>query len=156
MKPPQVLTGGCQCERIRYQINASPRTLYVCHCTDCQKQSSSAFGMSLIIDHASLQFTAGEAQVKYWDTHGDDGALKRCAFCENCGTRLFHAGADEIRISIKAGSLDDTRWLQPVAQIWRRSAQTWLRLDGGLIPSFDTMPDDESALTRLWKNRLQD
>jgi len=43
-----VLTGGCQCGAVRYAVAAEPLRLYVCHCRECQKQSGSAFGMSLI------------------------------------------------------------------------------------------------------------
>ena len=39
--------GGCQCGKIRYRLIAEPLMLYICHCSDCQKQSASAFGMSL-------------------------------------------------------------------------------------------------------------
>jgi hypothetical protein len=38
MKLP--LTGGCQCGALRYEIRAEPLTLYVCHCTECQRQSA--------------------------------------------------------------------------------------------------------------------
>ena len=37
--------GGCQCGAIRYQLLRAPVALYACHCRDCQKQSSSAFGL---------------------------------------------------------------------------------------------------------------
>ncbi|MBI3245138.1 MAG: type II toxin-antitoxin system HicA family toxin [Deltaproteobacteria bacterium] len=42
-KIPLPLTGGCQCGNVRYQICESPITLYVCHCTECQRQSSAGF-----------------------------------------------------------------------------------------------------------------
>ncbi len=42
-------TGGCQCGQVRYEIRAEPLTLYLCHCKECQQQSSSAFGMSLTV-----------------------------------------------------------------------------------------------------------
>ena len=42
-----MLTGGCQCGAVRYECDAAPRTLYVCHCLECRHQSGSAFGMSL-------------------------------------------------------------------------------------------------------------
>ncbi len=156
MNIPDDLSGGCRCGRIRYRINSPPRSLYACHCTDCQKQSSSAFGMSLIVDYSTLEFVTGEAEIKFWDTHVEDGSPKHCAFCKHCGTRLFHAGSDSIRISIKAGSLDDTRWLQPVAHIWLRSAQPWLSFDPDKTASFETGPDNDSVLTNLWQRQLQD
>ena len=34
--------GGCQCGAIRYRLLRAPVALYACHCSDCQKQSSSA------------------------------------------------------------------------------------------------------------------
>jgi hypothetical protein len=43
MKLPQ--TGGCQCEAIRYEITEPPQSVYTCHCTDCQRLTSSAFSM---------------------------------------------------------------------------------------------------------------
>ena len=42
-------TGGCQCGSIRYRIKQEANMLYACHCRDCQKQSGSAFGLSLIV-----------------------------------------------------------------------------------------------------------
>ncbi|MEM7293879.1 MAG: hypothetical protein AAF420_10870, partial [Pseudomonadota bacterium] len=53
-KQEDTLQGGCQCGATRYRINGQPLTFYACHCLDCQKQSSSAFGLSLWV-------AAGEA-----------------------------------------------------------------------------------------------
>ena len=41
--PELPLTGGCQCGRVRYRINAVPYVFYLCHCTECQRHTSSAF-----------------------------------------------------------------------------------------------------------------
>ena len=43
MKIPQ--TGGCQCGKIRYEIAEAPQLVYTCHCTDCQRLTSSAFSI---------------------------------------------------------------------------------------------------------------
>jgi hypothetical protein len=40
-------TGGCVCGATCYRLTAEPLTLYACHCTDCQKRSGSAFGLSM-------------------------------------------------------------------------------------------------------------
>jgi hypothetical protein len=44
MKLP--LTGGCQCGALRYEITPAPSLVYTCHCTDCQRLTSSAFSSS--------------------------------------------------------------------------------------------------------------
>jgi len=148
------MTGGCQCGAVRYRLTGEPQMLYACHCTDCQKQSSSAFGMSLIVGRAQLEITAGRDRIKTWDTHGDDGVLKRCAFCRDCGSRIYHAGpSDDDPLSIKAGSLDDTSGLRPVAQIWLQSAQPWIEADSRQYRCFAGEPDDEAELAALWRQR---
>lgn len=155
MAAPESRVGGCQCGNIEYQLHGEPRMLYACHCTDCQKQSASAFGMSLIVDPGQIEFLRGEDQLKYWDTRGEDATLKRCAFCPNCGSRIFHGKEDpDEPISIKAGSLDDTDWLQPIAHIWLRSAQPWISIDPEQFYCFDKEPDDEDKLAQQWQKRI--
>ncbi len=124
------VTGGCQCGAIRYVLLGKPKMLYICHCSDCQKQSSSAFGMSLIMPPGKVGFIQGKSRLKTWQTRGEDGTVKRCAFCPDCGTRIMH-GSDSVDdpVSIKADSLDGTRWLNPVAHIWLKSAQSWVTID---------------------------
>ena len=139
--------GGCQCGTIRYRLNAKPQMLYVCHCRDCQKQSSSAFGMSLIVAADAVEFLRGRERMRHWDTPGDDGTVKRCHFCPECGSRVMHGSDDPGEaVSIKAGSLDDTRNLQPGAHIWLRSAQPWVSIDREKYACFDTEPDERERL----------
>ncbi len=146
------VTGGCQCGTVRYELTGEPQMLYVCHCLDCQKQSSSAFGMSLRVDPEDIKFESGEDSLKIWITRGEDGGIKKCAFCRNCGTRIFHGSENqEETVSIKAGSLDDTRWLKPIAHIWLRSSQPWLSINHDQTHCFEKEPDDEDELARQWK-----
>ena len=58
----QNYTGGCQCGNIRYEIVGTPNALVVCHCTDCQRQSGSAFGMTLPVNEADFRLTKGEVK----------------------------------------------------------------------------------------------
>jgi len=154
MKTSTSMTGGCQCGAVRYRLNGEPQMLYACHCTDCQKQSSSAFGMSLMVARADVEITAGQERLKTWDTQGDDGLLKRCAFCSDCGSRIYHAGeSDDEPLSIKAGSLDDTGWLRPVAHIWLKSAQPWIDVDARQYRCYTEEPGDETELIALWRQQ---
>jgi hypothetical protein len=148
-------TGGCQCGNIRYELIGTPQMLYACHCTDCQKQSASAFGLSLRMRPRDIRLLRGGEHLRSWDTRGGDGVIKRCHFCPDCGTRIMH-GSDnpEDSVSIKAGSLDDTSDLRPIAHIWLKSAQPWISIDPAHYRCFDAEPGDESELQRLWRAQL--
>ncbi len=60
MQLPQ--TGGCQCGKLRYEITEAPRLVYTCHCTDCQRMTSSAFSMGLVIADRAFRLTAFQPQ----------------------------------------------------------------------------------------------
>lgn len=81
-------TGRCQCGEIRYESVGEPIGLYICHCRECQKQSASAFGISLRIPRVGFRVTQGTP--KYWTRDTDSGRKLKCAFCANCGSRLWH------------------------------------------------------------------
>ena len=147
-------TGGCQCGAIRYELTGEAIMLYACHCRDCQKQSSSAFGMSLIVAGTDIRFVRGGHKLCSWDTRGGDGSIKRCHFCPDCGSRIYHGsdGADR-EISIKAGSLDDVGWLRPIAHIWLDSAQPWIEVDEKACACFGREPADRADLARRWRQQ---
>jgi len=124
-------TGGCQCGAVRYEITGEPRRLLVCHCRDCQRQSGSAFGMTLVVGASEFRILEGE--LKTFSVQSDAGREKLGAFCPSCGTRIYHKL--EWRpdaVTIKPGTLDDTSWLEPKMHIWTRSKQPWVVIPEGV------------------------
>ena len=120
--------GGCQCGQIRYRLEESGGRLTACHCRDCQRQSGSAFGLSLNVPSKALRLLSGK--LEKFTVICDSGRTKDCAFCGRCGTRIYHAdGAGEI--SIKAGTLDDTSRLRPEAHYWTKRKQPWIEIPEG-------------------------
>lgn len=126
----EVQEGGCQCGQLRYRFEGAPLAIAVCHCTECQRQSGSAFGMSLLVPQNSFQLIAGE--VRDFTRSSDSGRRVRCVFCPSCGTRIYHdpAYAQGI-LNIKPGTLDDTSWLLPTVHVWTRSKQPWVTIPDG-------------------------
>ncbi len=135
--PELPLTGGCQCGQLRYRVTKMPMTLYCCHCTECQAQAASAFGMSLRIAADGVEI---EGDFDNFTRDVGKPTAAQGVFCPKCGTRVLHRGrGEDSGSSIKAGTLDQTDWLHPVGHIWTSSAQKWLQLDGLLYPK---QPDD--------------
>lgn len=112
-----IKTGQCQCGEVRYESTGEPLELYICHCRECQKQSASAFGMSLDVPRVGFRVTQGSP--KYWSRATDSGKQLRCAFCSTCGSRLWHEEAPDSEIlSIKAGSLDEPIDASSAIHVW--------------------------------------
>lgn len=140
----EVFEGRCQCGGVAYRVTGQALTLFACHCSECQKQSSSAFGMALWVKHSSIEIVSGH--LASWLRQLPSGRQMVCRFCPTCGSRVFHQMADQSElISIKPGTLNDTRWLRPAGHIWSQSAQPWVDLgDSCLVysgnpPSFEPM-----------------
>ncbi len=144
----ETLEGQCQCGEVKYRVMGKPSTLFACHCTDCQRQSSSAFGMALWVRNAEVQLLGGN--LREWTRTMPSGRRMTCSFCPTCGTRLFHKvlGQTEL-MSIKPGTLNDTKRLAPVGHIWVRSKQQWLQLDGTTL-QYAGNPDNFDELISAW------
>jgi hypothetical protein len=121
------LAGGCQCGAVRYEIVDEPVSIYVCHCRECQHQSASAFGISVIVPtHA---FTLTQGTLRTWRRPTDSGRVLDCSFCAECGSRICHATPGEATMSVKGGSLDQPVDLAKAFHIW-----TARKLSGVVIP----------------------
>lgn len=127
MKLP--LTGGCLCGNVRYEITASPRLVYTCHCTDCQKLTGSAFSIAFIADDGAFRLTRGEPRSL--QRIAASGRTSRRWVCPDCGCWICGAVAREGERRVRAGTLDDTSWLRPTMHFWTRSKQPWVVLPEG-------------------------
>lgn len=122
------VTGGCQCGAIRYSCEVDLDDINVCHCTNCQAQSASAFGISVSANGPSLKVTKGAPKTFEWIR--DSGATGVGAFCSDCGTRLWNqTGHEDDNPSIKGGSLDEPVDISNGVHIWTSS-----KLPGVVIP----------------------
>lgn len=133
---PQI-TGGCRCGQLRYSANVEPVFTGVCHCTNCQKESGSAFNIVIAVPQAGLSM---QGSPKTYVSQGDSGKANPTKFCPNCGSTILSEPEALAGVSIiRAGTLDDPSWLKPTMEIYCDSAQPWVSLGGGL-QRFGKMP----------------
>ena len=132
------MLGGCQCGNIRYQVWDAPETVYVCHCSECRRQSAAAFGISVIVRSETVRLVQG--RPIQWTRRTVDGGSMACWFCPDCGTRLWHiAERDPDFRSIKGGSLDAPPDLSTVPHIHTDSKLAGVTIPEG-VPSFPGEP----------------
>jgi hypothetical protein len=148
---PARYAGRCICEAIHYRVTEEPLTVYACHCTDCQKRSGSAFGLSMWVRRTAIEVTKGEATLHV--SLSAEGRPRHGRICAQCGARLWSEPPKNPGLSVvRPGTLDDTSWIKPVAHIWTRSAQPWFVFPPGAV-KFEQQPADMRELMTLWKDR---
>lgn len=145
------LEGGCQCGNIRYRITGRPLVFYLCHCRECQRHTSSAFGESLRLRRGDLEI---EGEMVCFRRISDSGKQREGWFCPECGVRIVHGTAGSDQVNIKAGTLDDTSWLRPAGHIWTSSKQPFVAIVED-EPCWQGQPEDGyAALIERWDAML--
>ncbi|WJN61484.1 GFA family protein [Pseudomonas sp. SO81] len=116
--------GSCHCGGVQYQALVDPERTTICHCTDCQKLTGSAYRVSVPAVEGSFQLVSGEPSI--YVKIGDAGSRRAQAFCPNCGSPLYTYDADQPKIyGLRVGCLEERQALVPRQQKWCRSALPW-------------------------------
>ena len=126
--------GRCHCGAITFEAEVDPAMSRICHCTDCQTMSGSAFRTVVPVPEADFRVLTGEPKI-YIKT-AESGNKRAQGFCSDCGTALFatSANGDGPKVyGLRLGALSQRDQLPPKGQIWTRSAQPWLA-DLGAVP----------------------
>jgi len=124
LHPPALpLTGGCPCEAVRFEVRAMPFLIFAWHCTACQRWSGSAS----VDSGQARRFCTDARRPKTLAPHRRPAAFESTyRFCADCGGRILGERADLPDIvTVRAGTLDDTSWVRPIAHIYLASAQAW-------------------------------
>ena len=108
------IDGGCQ------------KKTTICHCTDCQHLSGSAFRTVVRVAGDTFKIITGEPTI-YVKT-AESGARRVQGFCPRCGTPIYStAEGDEPKLySIRVGTARQRTALVPKVQIWSRSQPYWI------------------------------
>lgn len=149
--PELPLTGGCQCGAVCYRIIAPPIVFYLCHCRECQRQTSSAFGESLRVTATDLRV---DGVLKTVTRVSDAGNARESHFCPDCGVRIWHGTKGADQVNIKAGTLDDTSWLWPAGHIWLKSRQSFVQPAAGELTYNGQPADGYTALAARWREMI--
>jgi hypothetical protein len=115
--------GHCYCGKISFTAEADPQTVTVCHCTDCQEITGSAY--RTVVTAHNLKILSGTPKV--WLKQADSGRSRAHSFCPDCGSPIYSGAPDGSleTVSLRIGTLTQRRELPPAKQIWCRSALPW-------------------------------
>jgi hypothetical protein len=133
--------GKCHCGFIMVEGEADAEKVTVCHCTDCQTGTGSAFRNSVPVSGSTFKMT-GEP-TGYVKTTADSGRPRLQTFCPKCGTPIFSTTVGEgvqPSYTVRVGILRQRDQLPPKRQQWMQSARPWTATMG-------TLPKHEKQAT---------
>ena len=112
----------------------------ICHCTDCQQLTGSAFTTYVYAPAKSFRLL-GAKPKHYLKTSSETGNKRVQAFCPECGSRIYACADVEHpeRYNLRVGTIRQRRELRPQRQIWCRSALAWV-MDLGSVERIEKQP----------------
>ena len=132
------LEGHCRCGQVRFRITAPPLATAACHCTGCQRMSSSAFSLTAIIPSEGFSVIQGEPVEG-----GLQGGGTHHYFCPHCMSWMFTRaeGMDDF-VNIRPTMLEDPTALStPFIETYASEKLPWAVT--GAKHSYETFPPME-------------
>ena len=119
------IDGHCHCGYLTYEAEVKPEDAVICHCTDCQTLSGTAFRTAVRAAAKDFRLLSG-TPTEYIKTT-DRGAKTVQAFCPRCGSQIYATHHPEPKFyAVRLGTVRQRDELVPRRQIWTRSQQAWL------------------------------
>lgn len=133
------IDGACHCGQIRFEAEVDPNDVVICHCTDCQTLSGTAF--RTVVPAKEGTFTLLSGELKVYEKIAESGNMREQTFCPNCGTPIYSApvSTENKTVILRVGAIRQRDQLIPSDQFWARSAQGWLK-DLPAIHKRETQP----------------
>jgi len=117
--------GRCHCGQITFEAEIDPAAVRICHCTDCQTLTGSAYRVNVQTPAECFHLLTGEPRI-YIKT-AESGNKRAHAFCPNCGTPIYAAAPHDAKnYGLRVGTLKQRAELRPSRQIWFHSALPWV------------------------------
>ncbi len=144
-----LLTGGCGCGAVRFEVTEPPIGAGYCHCTRCQHRTGGAGSVQTRTAPGSFRLTAGDAELSVW---APGGGFEK-AFCRQCGSALFSRDPDDTSIvSVRFGAFDEDPPIRPTYRAFVDYAAAFEPIpDDGLARYGEGRPERSSLSGTRWR-----
>lgn len=143
-----MMTGGCLCGEVRFEIEGKISPIQFCHARRCRKVGGSAFAAEMGASRDGFRWTAGEHLITRYQAPilKEPPAYER-AFCSRCGSPLPVMPEGLPYVILHAGVLDEEPPLKGFRHAFvGEKAPWWEILDD--LPQYEDQPPgpDEGEL----------
>lgn len=128
-----MLTGGCLCGGVRWEISEPLVSASYCHCSRCQRRTGTAASAQARVAPGSLRLVRGEELVREWAP--PDGWPK--AYCSACGGALWSRSPTEAGLySVRLGTFDTDPGIRPQWRQFVAYAAPWEPIPDDGLPRY--------------------
>jgi class 3 adenylate cyclase len=141
-----LITGGCQCGAVRYEISQPAAGTGICHCRMCQRSIGSVIDAWTAFPNDALHFTKGEP--KYYES----SLIAKRGFCDNCGSSLllfYYAPTVSKLVIMMTACLDNPEDFAPAWHGCTESQLPWLDIHDDLPR---TLSENSTDLNKRWES----
>ncbi|HLY56734.1 MAG TPA: GFA family protein [Stellaceae bacterium] len=122
-----MLTGGCYCGAVRYEVERPTYHETNCHCSICRRTSGAPYVAWFTAAHGGFRWVRGEP------TRFASTARAARSFCGICGTQMTFEHRDfPDEIDVTICSLDEPDQVTPANHIHVAGRPRWVRPGDGL------------------------
>ncbi|KAJ4396840.1 hypothetical protein N0V93_001062 [Gnomoniopsis smithogilvyi] len=167
------MEGGCCCGYVRYRLEQAPIAVHCCHCTSCQRETGSAFGINVIIEATNLTrlpsapatipaqagapnifppagpalSSSSSPELIRAQIPQESGEAQNVTHCPKCFTAVWteYSVGPAVRF-VRQGTLDRAWLVQPDLHLYVRSKRDFITLEDGK-PQFKEFYDRE----KVWR-----
>jgi hypothetical protein len=118
------IEGGCHCGHITFEAEVDPDMVSICHCSDCQMLTGTAFRTTVPAQKGTFKLLTGQPRI-YIKT-AESGTKRAHGFCPECGTPIYSTAVTDPQVfGLRVGTIRQRAELRPKKQAWCRSALRW-------------------------------
>ena len=132
-----MVTGGCYCGEIRFEVIGPQEAAFQCHCRECQYITGGNANIVVVFAETDFRYTKG---VTTTFARSDLETPVTRHFCSSCGTAIGSRSPSRPNsMIVKVGTLDYPGDYQAKAAIFTCDKQPYHHIPSD-IPAFDKRP----------------
>jgi hypothetical protein len=138
----RVISGGCACGAVRYELKSRPYDAGWCHCRTCQLNSGAPAMVFATVPVEDLVFTTGAEKLRTFKS----SSFGHRTFCGACGTPfLMKVDHQPETLDFSLATLDEPDAVAPGFHIFYASRIAWFE-PGDSLPRHDRFRPDTRGL----------
>ena len=133
-----MLSGHCECGRVRFEVDGEIVDFSHCHCSQCRRLHGAAYATFAGVDRDQFRYLAGDTDISTFSSSASNDRV----FCSICGSTILVDPRDEPEyLYLSMSTLDGDPPRPAGYHAYVGSRAPWHEITDDL-PQYDTEPPE--------------